>query len=190
MESQMTDKEIILLAKKDRKHFEVLYDKYFELVFRFILKRVASSDLAGDLTQQTFLNAMLALNRYEDRGFAFSSWLCRIALNEINGFYRKTKKQRFVELDPQNLGEFLISLHPSDEPVKRSDEENANLLSSLMEQLSEKEVNLLQLKFFDKLGHGEIASIVGSSESAVKVRCHRVIKKLRKQLEKKRYVQE
>ena len=81
-------------AKRDIDKFSLLYDHYFIPVFRFILKRVISQDVAADLCSQVFLKAMLNIKKYEDRGFPFACWLIRIAKNEVNLSFRNKKIMR------------------------------------------------------------------------------------------------
>jgi len=91
--AQLSDSELVKLSQRNHKHFGVLYEKYFETIFRFIFKRLGADEATtGDLTQQTFIKAMASLDSYEDRGFLFCSWLYRIAQNEMNLYFRETKK--------------------------------------------------------------------------------------------------
>ena len=79
-----SERELINLAKKNSKYFEPIYKKYHEQIFRFVYQRLNNEDDAADITSQVFLKALLNLEKYEFRGFPFSSWLYRIALNEVN----------------------------------------------------------------------------------------------------------
>ena len=54
-------------AQADPQRFAPLYDRYFGDVFRFVLRRAGDRELTADLTQQTFLKALMALGRYEPR---------------------------------------------------------------------------------------------------------------------------
>jgi len=66
----LSESEIIVLAKEDSNYFGVLYETYFDQIFRFVFKRLGGKEeIAGDLTQQTFLKAMSNIQKYEDRGF-------------------------------------------------------------------------------------------------------------------------
>ncbi|MFN5909809.1 MAG: RNA polymerase sigma factor, partial [Bacteroidota bacterium] len=85
----MTDSEIVSLAKQSQQYFGELYERYFERIFRFVFRRLGGmEDTAGDLTQQTFIKAMANLEKYEDRGLPFASWLYRIAQNEVTMYFR------------------------------------------------------------------------------------------------------
>ena len=97
-QEKISEEKLILLAKKDRKNFKLLYTKYFEKIYLFLLRRAENEDLAQDLTQQTFVKAMLNIEKFEFKGFPFSSWLYRIGLNELNLYYREKKKKRSVSI--------------------------------------------------------------------------------------------
>ena len=67
-QEKIPEEKLILLAKKDRKNFKLLYTKYFEKIYLFLLRRAENEDLAQDLTQQTFVKAMLNIEKFEFKG--------------------------------------------------------------------------------------------------------------------------
>src|SRR5919197_5919554 len=69
----------IVAAQLNPTAFEPLYLRYRERVYRYLRTRLASDEDAADLTQQVFLQAMVALPRYRPRGVPFAVWLFRIA---------------------------------------------------------------------------------------------------------------
>jgi RNA polymerase sigma-70 factor (ECF subfamily) len=75
-------------ARVDPDAFGVLYEKYYRQIFIFIHRRTDNEELTADLCSLTFLKAMLHLSKYQHRGLPFSSWLFRIALNEVHMFFR------------------------------------------------------------------------------------------------------
>ena len=75
------DQELVLLVKKDRNAFGIIYEKYFEKIYLFIYKRVQDEAIAGDICQEAMLKAMFNITKYEDLGAPFSAWLYRIASN-------------------------------------------------------------------------------------------------------------
>ena len=109
-EHHKTDNDLALelqqveAAKSDPARFSVLYEKYYKVIFIFIFRRTGEEELAADITSNTFLKAMLALPKYEYKGVPFSAFLFRIALNEINMYFRKSKKERVVSLEQVSLG--------------------------------------------------------------------------------------
>ena len=171
---KISEEQLLLLAKKDRKNFKLLYNKYYERIFLFILRRSENEDVAQELTQQTFIKAMLNIEKFEFKGFPFSSWLYRIGLNELNLFYRDNKKRRCISLDQTELPELKEELPEEANPSFT----NENLIKAL-NILSEGEVTLLEMKYFEKRSHQEISEILGITVANAKVKLHRVIKKMR-----------
>jgi RNA polymerase sigma-70 factor (ECF subfamily) len=173
------DDKLVLAAKSDRRHFGALYTKYHDQVARFVYQRTSAKDEALYITQQVFMQAMIALDKYESRGFPFSSWLYRIALNEVNSRYRKTKNQRVINIDETSIQSVMTEIN---EPVN---EEKEELLMIAMQELDEDEVQLLEMRFFEKRPFKEIAEINDSSESAVKMKVYRLLEKVKGIMEKK-----
>lgn len=170
--------DIISRAKKHPRFFAPLYEVHFEKIFRFVHRKVGSSAIAGDLCSQTFEKAMLALSKYKDQGYPFSSWLYRIAANEVNMYFRKKGKALIQELNDFHLTKLVEEF---DFSIER-EEQIENLLSTLSE-LSENDQKLIEARFFDALSFKEIGGLFGMKEDAVKMRTYRVLKTLRKMME-------
>jgi RNA polymerase sigma-70 factor, ECF subfamily len=167
------DIESINAAKQNMHKFSLLYDKYYIPVYRFVYNRVENMDVATDLCSQTFLKAMSGLAHYKIIGLPFSSWLFKIARNEINQHYRAQKKERNFYMN-FSKGEELISDFYSEEPL------NPELcLKPLLESLSVSEVELIEMRYFEKISFKEIAVITDISEENAKVKVHRILKKLK-----------
>jgi RNA polymerase sigma-70 factor (ECF subfamily) len=175
--SELNESEVIALAKKKSKYFGVLYDRYFDQIFRFVFKRLGGNeDVAGDLTQQTFIKAMANLEKYEDRGFPFSSWLYRIAQNEVSMFFRQEKKNISVSIDENRLqdmaGEANLSGHMSIEQQE--------MLVECVNGLKPEQQDLIELRFFQAMSFKEIAEIYDITEANAKMRTYRILEKLGK----------
>ena len=65
----------------DREAFGELYERYINRVYKHVFYMVNDVDVAQDLTEQTFLRALEAIQRYEKRGIPLLAWLLRIARN-------------------------------------------------------------------------------------------------------------
>lgn len=162
----------ILAAREDPRRFTVLYERYFGDIFRFLLRRAGDRDLTNDLTQETFLKAMLALPRYQERGLPFRAWLYRIALNELRMHWRK-RKEVLIDLSyaqVRGLSEEM-GLHMEDDEMRR--------LQVAMGRLDEERNRLIELRYMDGLSYQEIGHILGIGEDAAKMRTHRVLALLR-----------
>lgn len=172
------ESEQIILAKRDPVAFGPLYRKYYPAIFRFVLRRTADEALTADLCQDVFLKALKNLPKYKDKGLPFSSWLYRIASNEVNSFYRTLKRKRVVSLD-ENGAKLLF------EELDEGDlQDKINMLKRLMGDLPEKSVKLLELRFFDKCSFKEMGEILEITENNAKIRTYRVLDKLRAKMKK------
>lgn len=163
----------INLAKKDPVKFAPLYERYFLQIFKYIFKRVESEEHANDICQQTFIKAMTKIKSYQHKGLPFSSWLYRIAQNEINQFYRTKKRARIVEVNDSDLPELFEEIEID---VR---EEQRQILIRAMDKLKPEEISLIEMKYFEKRSGQEIAEILDLSLSNVKVKLHRIVKKIK-----------
>ena len=93
-----SEKQLIELSKADSRYFAPIYEKYYEQIFRFVYKRMNGLDEANDITSQVFLKTLINLKKYKHTGAPFVSWVYRIALNEVNQYYRDKKKKRTINI--------------------------------------------------------------------------------------------
>ncbi|PBQ34653.1 heat-shock protein [Sphingobacteriaceae bacterium] len=170
---------LIAAAKKNSSRFAGLYKKYYEQIFLFILKRVESEDTAADVTSQVFLKALTNLSKYKDMGFPFSSWLFRIARNEIYDMYRDKKIDLVVSIEKKGVGEMIAEMGTEDK-------EDHSKLYLALGHLDESEMELIELRFFEKRHFKEIGEILEITENNAKVRTYRVLDKLKKLLKNER----
>ena len=98
-----TEQQLIEAAQTDPQCFEPLYTKYYEQILKFVYKRIEHLDDVREVTSIIFTKALINIGKYKDQGFPFSSWLYRIAINEINQFYRDSKKVRLISMDDEGL---------------------------------------------------------------------------------------
>jgi RNA polymerase sigma-70 factor (ECF subfamily) len=157
-------------AKADPDKFAVLYEKYYKQIYVFIYRRTSNAEICNDLCSLTFLKAMLNIRKYADRGFPFSAWLFRIALNEVNMFYRKSKSERSVSIDSIGVHSLLS------ESGEKLHEEDHKLLLSALNKLTETEMQLIELRFFEAR---PLAEISGITENNAKVKIYRILSKLK-----------
>jgi len=75
----------------DQNAFARLYDRHVERIFKLHCRLTSDTEIAEDLTQETFLAAYSSLGKYHGRS-AFGTWLWRIALN-THADYRRYARQ-------------------------------------------------------------------------------------------------
>lgn len=167
--------EQIRQAGKDPDAFRPLYEAYFSKVFRFVLHRVGDKETAGDITQQVFLNALSHIRKFEPRGVPFSAWLFRIAINQVNFFFRTTKRNRVLFVDHttiEPLYEEIMADQSMDDWLEK--------LPRILEKLDEEALQLVELRFFEGRPFKEIGGILGITENNAKVKIYRALDKMKK----------
>ena len=170
------EQAIVEAAKKNPERFASLYDKYYEQIFRFIYQRLDDKEQAFDATQQTFMKAINNLPKYEFRGVPFASWLYRIASSEVNNLFRAEKAKRTVNIES-------VSVYSIMEEIQESKiDEYHDRIVDIIAELPEEELQLIEMRFFEKRAFKEIAEILGITENNAKVKTYRVLDKLKKMI--------
>ncbi len=166
------EQQWIAEAQQDPQRFEPLYNRYYDEIFRFIYRRTDHEALTADICSQTFYKALLNLRKYKWTGRPFVAWLYRIATNELNRYFRDQKPVFIIEEDKiwESFNEVEI-LPGSDELIR------------VFSMLTEEEVHLLELKFFEQKTFKEIADILGLSESSSKMRLYRLLGRMKQMLQ-------
>ncbi|HEY5825295.1 MAG TPA: sigma-70 family RNA polymerase sigma factor [Cyclobacteriaceae bacterium] len=167
------EQEIIERSKKEVKAFGEIYEKYFDRIYYFIYRQTGDEDIAGDLSSQTFISVLNNLSKYEFRGFPFSSWLYKIASNEVRKHYRKSKSKQVFSIEELKVRELV------EQADDGWDEEMVQKLLTYMNDLPTDMLQVLELRFFEDKDFKEIAFILDMTESGAKMRTYRALDKLR-----------
>ncbi len=174
-----SEQEIIEAAKKDLLHFKKLYNKYYEQIFRYVYQRMDDKDTAHDVTSQVFLKSMNNLNKFKYKGVPFSAWLFRIASNEVIQFYKDKKSERTVQIQT----DYIQDIVANESELRR---EQLSIVIEEIAELPAKELELIELRYFEKRPFKEISQILNITESNAKVRIHRIVAKLKQSLKNNR----
>ncbi len=179
------EKELVRQAQKVPDAFAELYDQYYPKIFGYALRRTANLEAAQDITSETFLKALSKLWQFRWRNISFSSWLYKIATNEINQYFRKAEYKKSVSLEElQEQGFELISSHdPESELIEAQEKlkQHQDFLEIQVKivRLPAKYQEVITLRFFEKKQIKEIAEILGKKEGTIKSLLHRAVEKLR-----------
>jgi RNA polymerase sigma-70 factor (ECF subfamily) len=173
LNEQMTEEWLIEQSKSDPKNFEKLYERYFEAIFRFIYQRMDSKETTADITSQVFLKALVNLHTYFSRGIPFSAWLYRIALNEINNHYNRSKQLRVINIETVKVHEL------ADELESDKTEEQLNSIYKSLKMLNRDDLWLIEMRFFEGRSFREIGDILSITENNAKVKLYRLLAKLK-----------
>ncbi len=156
------DLDLVNKAKTgDQVAFGKLMARYKESVYYMILKMVHNRDDADDLTMVAFSKAFNNLANYS-ADFAFSTWLFRIATNNCIDFIRKKKLQTtsIDQTSPTDDGESVPiavkdkAMTPEERIIK---DQRAIKIREVIQELSPKYKQLIELRYFEELSYEEIA---------------------------------
>jgi RNA polymerase sigma-70 factor, ECF subfamily len=151
-----------------------LYSDQLPRIYNYFRFRVGTDSDAEDLTARTFESAWRARERYRQDLAGFSTWLFTIAHNVAVDFLRSRRSQ--VSLDA--LEELAADGTPEEDAARDSD---LRRLSVLAARLSEREQELIALKYGAELDNRRISTLMRLSESNVGTILHRAVQTLRSQ---------
>ncbi|MFD9941553.1 sigma-70 family RNA polymerase sigma factor [Nonomuraea sp. NPDC050547] len=171
---------LVLRAKTgDTEAFGTLYDRYVDLVYRYIYFRVGSHPLAEDLTSETFLRALRRVADFTWQGRDFGAWLVTIARNLVtdhfkSGRYRleiTTGEVLDVPLDGAYIPENAVVTAIINDRVLRA-----------VRDLNPEQQECVVLRFLHGLSLAETALIMGKKSGAIKALQFRAIRALARAL--------
>ncbi len=155
--------------------FGSLYDYYQPKIYRFVLIKVGRREDAEDLTHQVFLSAFQNIKNYKDLGYPFSSWLYKIARNQVIDFYRTRKQEASLEkIDPEY---FVV---PATAHLVAEERMEMNRVQDGIKKLKPEYQDVVIMRFVEDMSIKDVAKTLDKSEGAIKLLQHRAIKELKK----------
>ena len=157
--------------------FGIIYDQYVTKIYRFIVLKVSSREVAEDLCSEVFVRA---LNEFQKKQIENTqAFLYQIARHIVVDYYRE--KIRFQ----------MVSIEDATEIVDSGDSvlEQANISSEMemvkkaLATLPDEHQNLVIWRYLDELSIPEIAQITGKTEGNVRVGVHRALQALKAKME-------
>jgi RNA polymerase sigma-70 factor, ECF subfamily len=170
--------DLVRAAQQDPRHFEPLYRSYYKRIVTYINHRVDDQETAFDITAQVFYVALDRLPKFRAQGVPFGAWLFSIAYTELQQWYRKKNRANFVRIDAEGFNELMEDI--DDQYASAHDER----LYQALQQLEEEEMEIINLRYFEKRSFAEISEITGQGESACKMRVYRATDKMKKHFKK------
>jgi RNA polymerase sigma-70 factor, ECF subfamily len=177
-ESQDQVRKLVERAQKgDRAALEELYLIHFDRIYSYLHMTVGNKHDAEDLTTQTFLKMLESIGKFRWQSAPFSAWLFRIAHNLSMDHFRARRRWQPEEEVPEVPGEE----EPSAELQAMQSIGRQSMLE-LIEGLSPEQQQVLTLKFVFNFPNGDVATILGKTEGAIKSLQHRALVSLQKQI--------
>jgi RNA polymerase sigma-70 factor (ECF subfamily) len=156
-----------MIKKND---FNQFVKEYHDRIYYTTIKIVGNVDDALDCVQDTFVKAYKKYNQFKGDSTLYT-WVNKIAINTALNFVNRNKTN--------NWNEFL----EYDKPTK-IENENTSFNRKWLSELSPTERSVIVLRIYDNMKIREVAQVLNTSESTVKVAYHRAVKKMKKIVKK------
>ncbi|MDO4228250.1 MAG: sigma-70 family RNA polymerase sigma factor [Capnocytophaga sp.] len=164
----LVQKKIQEAKKGNQKAFSYLLDVFWGDVYNFQLKRVDDENDAEDITIQTFSKAFDRIATY-DENFSFKTWLIAISKNiHIDMIRNQQKNPLYTSSSEDNEVKTIVDESPTAEDNLIT-EQNLNRLLTCIKQLKEPYRTIIQLRYLNEKSYKEIAKLMDTSLSNVKV---------------------
>src|SRR3954447_20221521 len=158
----------------DAEGFGLLYDRYVDVVFRFLYHRVADRATAEDFTSETFVRALRRIDSLSFQGRDVGAWLVTIARNIVLDHVKSSRHR--LEVSTADMRDADRATEgPEDAVLQRL--ANAELMAG-MAQLSDEQRECLVLRFLQGLSVAETAAAMGKKDGAIKALQHRAVRRL------------
>jgi RNA polymerase sigma-70 factor (ECF subfamily) len=173
MSQQPSDEKLMSQVKRGEvSSFEILFARYQQPLFNFILRMLSDYHKAEDIFQETFLRVFRHAQQY-DESFRFSPWLYQIARNLCLEEIRRQRKVETIPVDEEADCQptELWDKNTPDEQLEMAEEEQ--IVQNAILHLSENQREVFLLRENQGLSYDEISQITNLSVSAVKSCLHR-----------------
>jgi RNA polymerase sigma factor (sigma-70 family) len=163
----------------DEQVFAALYREQAEAVVAFFARRTFDPEAAADLTAETFAEAFASRGRFREQGQGAAGWLFAIAQHKLLRYYRSGR----IEVRARARLAMPLAVELSDSDYERIDElidleARSGELHGALARLSEPEREALRVRVIESQPYREVASQLGCSEQAARVRVARGLRHL------------
>jgi RNA polymerase sigma-70 factor, ECF subfamily len=154
--------------------FGELFDRYYDVVFRYVMFRTGDRTLAEDITQETFVRALRRISSVSYQGRDIGAWFITIARNLIFD-HVKSSRYRLEQTTSE-----IIELSPATGGPEQQvlDGATNDELLRCIRKLNPDQQECIQLRFLQGLSVAETAQIMDRNEGAVKALQHRAVRRL------------
>lgn len=156
-------------------HLDDFLEEFSQPLFRYLLRMTRDHDLAADLTQEALLRAWKQRRRLRDQR-ARRVWVLRIGANLYRDHLRRRASVSGIDWDRLPSAD----LSPISQTLQK---ESLNRLSSAIDQLPERQRQVIYLRAVEQLGPQEIGKVLGMSSGAVRSSLAVARKRLREQMQ-------
>ena len=177
------------VQKGDESAMTRMYEAFYEDIYYYIFKTVNDSELAADLTQDTFIEILQNIGSLQEP-VAFVTWSRQIAYRRCTAYFKK-RHDLLVDEDEDGYSVFDTIAEEREEfiPGEALDKEDLkNTIHGIINDLPEEQRAAIMMRYFEEISVADIAKIQGVSEGTVKSRLNygrKAIKQSVEEYEKK-----
>lgn len=157
--------------------FEMIYLKYFNIVYKYLLSITNNKEISEDLAQETFYRAILNINSFKSNS-KVTTWLCEIAQNLWLNEIKHNKRLKFVNLDT-----IEISVIDDNIEEKVIHQEELDILYKKINLLDTMTKKVMFLRITGELSFYEIGKILNKTETWARVTYYRGKKRIKEEKE-------
>jgi RNA polymerase sigma-70 factor, ECF subfamily len=162
----------------DVRAFALIYDRYLDVVYRYVYFRVNNKQLAEDLTSETFLRALRRIASVSWQGRDFGAWLVTIARNLVVDYYKSGRYRLEV-----TTGDVIDAEREDRAPEGRPETAVVDHLTNValltaVKQLNPEQQECIVLRFLQGFSVAETAQAMGKNEGAIKALQYRAVRAL------------
>lgn len=162
----------------DAKAFGELYDRYVDVVHRYVLFRVGDRSLAEDLTSETFLRALRRISSISYQGRDVGAWFITIARNLVLDHVKSSRYRLEVTTpDVADSSNWVAGVNSGPEHDVIAAAIKAELMRCVA-KLNKDQQECIKLRFLQGLSVAETAAHMGRNEGAIKALQHRAVRRL------------
>lgn len=159
----------------DKDDFNKYIDMYYKDVYNFCKASLKSKKaVAEDITQEVFLYMTENQEMLVDKNI--KSWLFSVAKYKIFNYYKKLKKEPYIEINEENLYDYtkMYTMFSNEDNVK-------DFMVKILKELDSDEKKLIELRYIKCMNIKEISDLLNIKEVTVYKQLNRLKTKLKKQ---------
>ncbi len=179
--SRLDDEELMQrLFYRDLEAFQVLYDRYADLVYSTTLRILRDVHLAQDMVQEVFLRLWRKPDSYVAQRGRFATWLISVSRNRaVDEIRSRNRRYRHEAASPEQQERELPSPEGDDPALTAEMADQRRLVLAALAELPEEQQRVITLAYFGGLTQQEIAQRLAQPLGTVKTRIRLGMQKLR-----------
>ena len=177
------ERRLIEAAQQDRACFANVYERYFELVYAYVARRVRDRAATEDVTSEVFRKALANIDRFKWTGAPFGAWLLRIASNLIADRAKHETKAGVRADELAAMPSPDVSNATDSQQIQLENAERRAWVIRLVDELPDDQRRVVRMRFAEEKSVNEIAAELGRSEGAIKQLQFRAFQNLRAKLD-------